>query len=71
MLNKCILTIEGNNHRQNKIKAINDYHIQIHDFVVVDTHATILPLRVIVTYATILNSSLPTDWSNENHWLSW
>jgi hypothetical protein len=71
MLNKCILTIEGNNHRQSKIKAINDYRMQVHDFFVVDTHVVILPLRVIVTYATILNSSLPTNWSNENQWLSW
>jgi hypothetical protein len=58
MLNKCILTVEGNNHKKNKMKAINDYHMQIHDFVVVDTHASILPLEVIVTYATVLNLSL-------------
>jgi hypothetical protein len=42
--------------------------MQVHDFVVVETHAIVLPLRAIVAYLTILNSSLSTNWSNENQW---
>jgi len=42
--------------------------MQVHDFVAIETHATILPLEVVVAYPIVLNSSLPTNWSNENQW---
>jgi len=67
----CALTVEKNNHSQNKIEAVNDYQTQVHDFVAVETDVVVLPLGAIVAYPTILNSSLPTNWSNENRQLSW
>jgi hypothetical protein len=45
--------------------------MQVHNFVVVQTHAVVMPLGAIVAYPTILNSSLPTKWSNENQKWSW
>jgi len=35
--------------------------MQLHDFVAIGTHGAILTLGAIVAYATILNSSLPTN----------
>jgi hypothetical protein len=35
--------------------------MQVHDIVVVETHAIILPLKAVVAYPTILNSSLSTN----------
>ncbi len=66
MLNKCALNVEGNNHWQHKIRVVHDFHTQIHHFVVVETHVTVMPLKFVGAYATILNSSLPTNCSNEN-----
>jgi hypothetical protein len=39
--------------------------MQVHDFVAIETHTTILPLRDVVAYPFVLNSSLPTKWSND------
>ncbi len=47
---------------------LNKYVLTI-DFVVVETHVIILPFGVILAYATIPNSPLPTKWSNQNEWL--
>jgi hypothetical protein len=70
MLNKFVLTVDGKNHWKYQIGAINDYYKQVHDFVVVETHATILSLGIVLAYVIVLNSPLPTKWSNQNQWLS-
>jgi hypothetical protein len=69
LLNKYVLTIETNSHWKYHIIVVNDCCKQIHDFVVVETHVIILPFGVILAYATIPNSPLPTKWSNQNEWL--
>jgi hypothetical protein len=48
---------------------VNDYCKQIHDFVAIETHVIVLPFSVILTYAIIPNSPLPTKLSNQNEWL--
>jgi len=55
---------------QNHIITINDYHKQIHDFVAIETHVTILPFGGVLTCAIVPNSPLPTKWSNQKQWLS-
>jgi hypothetical protein len=39
--------------------------MQVHGFVAIETHATILPLGDVVAYPIVLNLSLPTKWSND------
>jgi hypothetical protein len=40
--------------------------MQVQDFVAIQTHAVVMPLKVGVAYPITLNLSLPTKWSNEN-----
>ncbi len=51
------------------IKVINDSSKQIHDFVAIETHVDVLSFGVVLAYAIIPNSPLPTKWSNQNQWL--
>jgi hypothetical protein len=70
LLKKSIMTVETNNHWKYQIKAGNDYHKQIHDFVDVETNVTILPFGVVLAYAIVPNPPLATKWSNQKQWLS-
>ncbi len=65
LLNKSIVNVQTNNHWKYHIKVVNDYHKQIHDFVVIETHVIVLPFGAILTYVIIPNSPLPTKWSNQ------
>jgi hypothetical protein len=70
LLNKSVVTIETNNHWKYYIKAVNDYHKQIHDVMAIETCVVIIPFGVVMAYAIVLNSPILTWWSNQNHWLS-
>ncbi len=69
LLNKSVVTIETNSHWKCQIIVVNDCCKQIHDFVAIETHVIVLPFGVILAYATIPNSPLPTKWSNQLKWM--
>ncbi len=69
LLNKFVVIVETNNHWKYVIKIVNDYLKQIHDFEAIETHVIVQSFGVILAYATIPNSPLPTKWSNQNEWL--
>ncbi len=58
-LNKSIVTVEINHHISTLINK------QILAFVVVKTHAILLPFGAILANAIALNSWLPTTWTNQ------
>ncbi len=68
LLDKFVVMVETNSHWKYQIKAVNDYHNEIHDFVGVETHV-VLPFGVVMAYATVPNPPLPTKWSNQNQCL--
>ncbi len=48
------MIVDANNYWKYQIRAINDYYKQMQDFVVVETHATILSLGIILAYVLLL-----------------
>jgi hypothetical protein len=59
------MIVETNNHSKYHIRIVNDYHKKIHDFVIVETCVIVLPIGIIIAYAIVPNSPLPTKWSNK------
>jgi hypothetical protein len=55
LLNKFVKMVETNSHWKYQNRLVNDYHKEINDFVVVETHIVVLPFGVIMAYVTFPN----------------
>ncbi len=61
LLNKSIVTVETNNQWKYHIRVMNDNFKKIHDVVAIETHVVVLPFGIILEYAIVLNSPIPTN----------